>query len=720
MSHSSKTRWVALRIAGYYVLFGSLWIVVSGWLLHRFVTNPATEVMLETVKGWAFVFVTGLLLASLLNRNLREIGRWADSLKESENRWNFALDAAGYGVWDWNIQTNQVYYSPQWKALLGYSPEEIEPLFEEWESRIHSQDLASAVEALRQHLAGRSANFRSEHRLRCKDGSHKWILSRGRVTQRSAEGKPLRMVGTDSDISELKAAEAALREGLLFRREAEKIARIGAWKVNPKTNYLYWTEGVHDVIGIPFDYKPGFEEGLKFYDPESIPELRRALEKAVQDGAPFVIELGLNTATGQHIWTEVRGLGRIEEGGDAFAMGTFQDVTERKSVLEQLVQAQKMESVGRLAGGVAHDFNNLLTVILGYGRLLLAKLPQGNPSREPIAAICSAGERAAALTQQLLAFSRRQAMQPRILNLNDVLQATSRLLQRLIGEDIVLEVVPDPHLWNIRADAVQMDQVLMNLAVNARDAMPNGGRLCLETANRIVDAATAARYADAVTGPQVRLTVRDTGTGMDEATLSHLFEPFFTTKPQGAGTGLGLATVYGIVKQSGGWICVESEPGNGSAFHIYLPIVTEQKGEAEPGPSSDAAPPVGGATILLVEDQDAVRSLCSAVLRNSGYRVLEAENGEHALQLLATESDQIDLILTDVVMPGLSGNELAARANRQHAALPVLYMTGYADREFAPDSPGTPAAQLLRKPFTPSELLNRVRESLRDHRPESA
>lgn len=380
------------------------------------------------------------------------------------------------------------------------------------------------------------------------------------------------------------------------------------------------------------------------------------------------------------------------------------DVTEQKSLQAQFQQSQKMEAIGSLAGGVAHDFNNLLSVILSCSELLRTDL-QGREEREEIDEIINAGQRAADLTRQLLAFSRRQILQPRVVDLNEVVLGMEKMLHRLLREDIQLSVIRSEARAAAYVDPGQMEQVIMNLAVNARDAMPSGGKLTLELAHVDVAPEEAARHAGATTGPHVVLSVTDTGVGMDAATQARIFEPFFTTKEVGKGTGLGLSTVFGIVRQSAGAISVSSAPGNGTTFRIYLPAAVD----AVEHPQARAAEPIdlrGRETVLLVEDEDAVRQVARSVLERNGYRVLEAQNGGEAL-LIAEAEPRIDLLVTDVVMPRVSGPQVAARLRALKPELKVLYVSGYTDNALALRD-----EELLQKPLTPSALLTKVRDVL--------
>jgi signal transduction histidine kinase/ActR/RegA family two-component response regulator len=406
---------------------------------------------------------------------------------------------------------------------------------------------------------------------------------------------------------------------------------------------------------------------------------------------------------------------QLEYAGRRVRLMVAQDVSERQSLEEQLRQAQKMEAVGRLAGGVAHDFNNLLMVIKGHTELLLNALPPSDQISRKIEHIDRAADRATALTRQLLAFSRMQVLQPRAMNLNSIVEGIGNLLPRLIGEDIELVIRPSASLGTIRADASQMEQILMNLAVNARDAMPGGGKLVIETSNAELDKAYSASHPIVKPGHYVLLAVSDSGTGMDAATQAHIFEPFFTTKEQGKGTGLGLATVYGVVKQSGGFIWVYSEVGKGTCFKIYLPRV-DQLAETPEALQPLAEIPRGTETVLLSEDEQDVREVAREFLESGGYTVLEAPSGEEALQLSAKHQGKIALLITDMVMPGIRGQELAARLQRERHDLRVLYMSGYSEHSAADESQTENPVRMLTKPFSRGALLRTVRELLNETR----
>ena len=412
--------------------------------------------------------------------------------------------------------------------------------------------------------------------------------------------------------------------------------------------------------------------------------------------------------------TVLRVSGRAVCDGDkktAFEL-FIEDVTERRALEQQLQQSQKMEAVGRLAGGIAHDFNNLLMVISGYSEFLLDRLGPDPALRGPAQEIAGASQRASSLTRQLLAFSRKQMLAPKILDLNGVVTENLKMLTRVIGEDIDLLMVPASSLGAVRADAGQIDQVIMNLAVNARDAMPSGGKLTIETSNVSLDEEYARFHAPLRAGEYVMLSISDTGLGMDSETQSHIFEPFFTTKGP-KGTGLGLSTVYGIVKQSGGYIWVYSEPGKGSTFKIYLPRVAERVEPAQVVvPEEPAFTEPGTETILLAEDEANLRYLARQFLEKQGYRVIEAVDGAAAMQIAVAHEGIIHLLLTDVIMPGMNGRELAQRISEIRPNTKVLYMSGYTENVIGHNGTLDADVRLLQKPFTLRDLKNTVREVL--------
>jgi PAS domain S-box-containing protein len=422
-------------------------------------------------------------------------------------------------------------------------------------------------------------------------------------------------------------------------------------------------------------------------------------------------ELVTSATTGQARWFQTVKVPLVyDKGASPQVLGISTDITQRKRLEDQLRQAQKMEAIGRLAGGVAHDFNNILTAIIGHVDLLLEEEQEGGGRRVDLIGIKQAAERAAGLTHQLLAFSRKQVLQPKVLDLNALVNGTDQLLRRVIGEDVELRTVARPGLGAVEADPGQLEQVLVNLAVNARDAMPSGGRLTIEITNVELDQSYTRAHPPMAPGPYVLLTVSDTGVGMSAEIRAHIFEPFFTTKPSGKGTGLGLATVYGIVKQSGGYIWAESEPGCGATFRIYLPrIVT---GAPAAAPAGAMAAEGGSETVLVVEDEDVVRALTSKVLQKRGYQVLVASSGPEALGLASRHPGAIHLLVTDVIMPRMSGRELARRFATLRPEAKVIYVSGYPDDAIIRHGVLESGLVFLQKPFAPEALAAKVREVL--------
>jgi PAS domain S-box-containing protein len=478
-----------------------------------------------------------------------------------------------------------------------------------------------------------------------------------------------------------------------------------------------------DLVGTPFVdlVHPGEREAAR----QDLEQLRAA--GAVRaDGRCLVAAGGREVRVDFSASLVDVGAARVEGGGGRgegkenpppapVVLAIAHDVTARMHLEEQLRGAQKLEAIGRLAGGVAHDFNNLLTIITASSDILLSRTDDER-TRDLLREIQRAGDRAAGLTRQLLMFSRKQVTEPRILDLNVVVADTERMLRRLIGEDVSLTTVLNPRLGRIKADAGQIEQVLMNLAVNARDAMPRGGKLSITTADVGLDEDHARAHPEVRPGPYVMLAVRDTGVGMDEATKTRLFEPFFTTKGPGKGTGLGLATVYGIIKGAGGHVEVESEPGHGTTFKVYLPRREEEALANRPSHQGLSRAPVGHETILLAEDEDAVRAITRHVLQMCGYVVLEADTGEEAIRVASEYSGPIDLLLTDVVMPGMGGRELAEHLTAARPDVRVLYLSGYTDDAIVRHGVLEAETAFLQKPFTPTILAQKVREVLDSER----
>jgi len=496
----------------------------------------------------------------------------------------------------------------------------------------------------------------------------------------------------------------------LFRLITENAVDMIA-VVDVNGNRLYNSPSYQKILGYSVEELQATSP-LDQIHPEDYLLVKESSAEALRTGAGRRIEYRMRHKDGTwHYLESTASAIRSDEDEVEKLVIVDRDITSRRRLEEQFRQAQKMEAVGRLSGGIAHDFNNLLGVIIGYTEILQERLEQTGPLRESVDEILKAGSRAAALTRQLLAFSRQQVLEPKVLDLNDTVSDTQKMLERILGEDIEFITRLEPNLGRVKADPGQIEQTLMNLVVNSRDAMPEGGKLIIETTNAEMDEVFVRRYSYPVkTGSYVLVTVTDTGTGMDSETQTHIFEPFFTTKPKDAGTGLGLATVYGVVKQSGGYIEVFSELGKGTTLKIYLPRVDEAVERASPTAASDGSLQ-GNETILLVEDETALRTLARNVLKSFGYHVLEATNGAEALTL-ADGTAVIHLLLTDVVMPGISGRVLAQELMARYRDLKVIYMSGYTGQGIGNSGERNAEGQFLPKPFTREVLARKIRKAL--------
>lgn len=962
-SRWAATRGVATKIALVYALVGVVWIISSDWLVHKLVPDNETEVLINTLKGWFYVSMTAFLLWVALDFYFRQIRRTADLLRESEQRWQFALDGADHGVWDWNTVTNEVFFSHKLTEMLGYKMQEFGHDLAAWETRIHPEDLPRIMAQLRPHLERQTASYECEHRVRCKDGSYKWILDRGQVIQRDALGKPLRMIGTHTDITARKEAEAALATEAIRRRilvdqshdgivvldqqgqvvEAnqryaqmlgytmDEVRQLHVWDwearyeraqieqmiqtIGPsgahfETQHRRKDGSIFDVeissngavidgqkliFGVCrdisarkraeralrerelqlrlfiehspaaiamfdqdmryisssrrwlLDYNLGEQDltGRSHYDvfpeiPERWREIhRRCLAGAVErsDADPFpradgkldwvhweihpwrnpddrigglimftevitqrvqaqaalqaseerfrrVVESApeaifirtgqtfayLNAAAvklfgathpeqllGQPVLNRFQAesrapaLERIQEldthqrptlsanrillrlDGQAVpvilsavpfdyqeqrsSLVFARDMSTHKQLEAQFRQAQKLEAIGQLAGGVAHDFNNILAATMMHLGLLQMNPALDAETRQTLKELEEENRRAVTLTRQLLMFSRRSALDVKPVDLNELVANLLKMLTRLIGENIDLRSEGQAGLPLVEADAGMMEQVLMNLIVNARDAMPQGGRITIRTTVTEIQTAQANLNVNRRPGRFVCLAVSDVGCGMDTELLKRIFDPFFTTKEAGKGTGLGLATVHGIVAQHKGWVEVESQVGKGSTFHVFLPALIS--GQKVIAPESETTTlHRGGETILLVEDDPRVRLTTGQFLRLLGYRVYDAANGHDALKLWELHGPNVDLLFTDMIMPeGMTGLELAEQMQRLKPGLKIIISSGYSHEIAQHGVPNKPGIVFLSKPHEPKKLSDLVRASL-DQRPQ--
>jgi len=607
-----------------------------------------------------------------------------------------------------DMEGKRIFNSFSYERVLGYSLEELRESSSS--EQIHPEDrekVRQAAEEARHTGVGKPLEYRVRH----KDGSWRVLESTASVI-RNSKGEPESFVIVNRDVTERKRSAEALRRSEAGFRSVVEDAPYGIYRatlsgelvlVNSALEKMLGYSSQEDLVGTnlaesiyryPLEHQKLNETLLQ---QESFKDIE--VEWKRKDGAPIIVR-----CSGCPI--------KDETGAIAYVEVFAEDITERRTLERQLRMAQKMEAVGRLTGGIAHDFNNLLGVIIGYSQVLKRGLGSEHTSFEHADEIEKAGKRAVSLTRQLLAFSRQQVLEPVVLNLNTLVSDMEKMLPRLIGEDVALKLELDASLLQVKADPSQIEQVILNLTVNARDAMPDGGRLLIRTANVNLDTAYTHNHPGSRAGSYVMLRVTDTGTGIDPEIQSQIFEPFFTTKERDKGTGLGLATVYGIVKQSGGYIAVDSEKGKGASFSVYLPPL-EQTATHSVAPL--AATPVntrGTETILLVEDAEPLRKLAEMFLKESGYRILSAGDGQQALQMARLHLGPINLLLTDVVMPGMNGRVLGERLAPSQPGMKVLYMSGYTDSFIAGHGVLEAGTHLLHKPFTQETLTRKVREIL--------
>ena len=628
--------------------------------------------------------------------------------KQSEQRYRAIVEQAVEGILLADVGSQRILETnASLQTLLGYSAAEVQGFtLRDVALRNVATGEDRTLECLLQTESAMPLS--GERQIRRKDGS--WACVELNANLVSSDSSRILCV-VFHDISKRRKAE----EELLLRDRA--IEAIGQGIVisdpnQPDTPVIYVNAAFEKLTGYSRDEVVGrncrFMQGTDT-DPAAVEIIRNA----IRERRPCVVQLVNHRKDGTKFWNSLIVSPVFDSQGRlVYFVGAQTDITPVKKLEEQLRQSQKMEAVGRLAGGVAHDFNNILTAMIGYCQLTLDELKSDHPARPNVEEIAAAAERAASLTRQLLAFSRKQTLQPRVLDLNAAVTNMDKMLRRLLGEDIELVTKPTPGLGSVKADPGQLEQVILNLAVNARDAMPSGGRLIVETANATLDGQSIHQHEDVKPGDYVMLAVTDTGSGMTDEVKARLFEPFFTTKPQGKGTGLGLATCYGVVKQSGGHITVYSEVGRGTTFKVYLPRIFEQADVTPTAPSAATARG-GNETILLVEDDPAVRGLNARLLRAKGYTVIEANNGQEALRVVSQQkNNDIALLLTDVVMPEMGGKELAQRFHATQPDTKVLFCSGYTQEAIDRNGELEPGTAFLQKPFTPLVLANKIREVL--------
>jgi PAS domain S-box-containing protein len=801
-------------------------IIVSGTI--------GEETAVAAMKAGAHDYLSKSNLARLvpaIERELRDAEerrkrkQAEQALLESEERWQFALEGNGDGLYDWNAETNEVYHSPRWKEMLGYAEPDIGVALSEWESRLHPDDKERVFAELQKHLNGETTQYTSEHRMLCKDGSYKWVLDRGRVMSRTADGKPLRMIGTHSDISDRKQAEEALhlqshalasavegiaqldvqglyvavnaayadllgyqtneliglpwqqtvhpadqpkmaiayqhmldegkvdvecrgvrKDGSTFYKQIMMVTsfsqeqhRVGHYcfvkditerkqaeeKIREQANLLeitadaisvrdldhhilFWNKGAEHLYGWQASEVLGRNALELLYRPEDIQIQLPMIQEALGQNGEWQGELSKVAKDGHMIVVQSRWtLMRDDAGQPKSILAVSTDITEKKQLESQVFRAQRLESLGTLASGVAHDFNNILTPILAASQLLPMKIPQlDEANRQLLQLIESSTKRGAALVKQILAFARGVEGTRMPLYVQDVLTEAIQVIRQTFPKTI--ELVTDTSAAGqtlVSADATQLQQVLMNLCVNARDAMPFGGTLRLSVQTQDLDAAYTRTHLEAHTGSYVVITVSDTGTGISTALLDRIFDPFFTTKETGQGTGLGLSTVLGIVKNHEGFVQVESTVGQGTQFQVFIPAIADMP-----------VPPIAGSPItvgnqeliLIVDDEPLIQQVTQTTLESHGYKTLVAKDGAEAISVYAQRQQDIQAVLMDIMMPGMDGLTAIRAMQRLNPKVKVIAASGLSSNSQLAERANVKA--FLAKPYTAQELLDTLQQ----------
>ena len=648
-------------------------------------------------------------MTSQLRTHAEEIRGNRSALEESHERFAAVAKATNDIIWDWDPRTERVWRSDAVKTLLGYDVNQSSERLD-WLRHVAPADHERVEASFRAALASDATTWSCDYELRRADGTSAYILDRA-IIVRDESGRPVRMVGAMTDVTAQKRAEeshsrlaAILQASPDFVGTADAVTLRVTW-INQAGRRMVGLGDDEDVSHLTVhDFQPTWVLESLFDEILSV----------VKAGGVWSGEAATRHRSGHEIPVLKTVVAHKRPDGQVEYISTVaRDIRERKQLEAQLLQAQKMESIGRLAGGVAHDFNNMLTAIIGYTELAKAQLPDSHPVQQDLDNVNDAARRSAALTRQLLAFARKQVITPRAVDLNDLIARIDTMLNRLLGENIRLVTKLKPGLSPVLIDPGQFEQVLMNLAVNARDAMPNGGTLSIETEDASLDETWCQQHPGTTAGDYGLVRVSDTGIGMSREVMAHLFEPFFTTKPSGEGTGLGLATCYGIVKQSGGTIWVSSEPGRGTAFDIYLP---RYRGAARSDERRQTAAAsvrnTGRETILLIEDETVVRELAHRALTARGYQILTAVDGPDAVEIARYHKGAIDLVLSDVVMPHMGVAELSAQLRHHRPGVRLLFMSGYSEMAVYSHGVIEAGAGLIEKPFTPESLARQVREAL--------
>jgi PAS domain S-box-containing protein len=646
-----------------------------------------------------------------LNRDISLERKTEAALHLIEERWQLALEGNNDGVWDWDITTGHFFYDTRYSVMLGFALGELPTHYAAHHKLVHPDDRAEFEASNQAHLMGAVSYFQHEHRIQSKSGDWIWVLDRGKVVSRSTEGRPLRMVGTHTDITARKQLEQRLRQAEELSLQVSRLAQIGGWELKLDSGQLTLSEGARPLHELPGSQQPNLEQFLNFFTPEARAALRAALFGRTADSPAFDLELPFISATDRPLRVRMIGRAVLREDRPILVRGAIQDITARydsenarRELEGRLFQAQKMETLGTLAGGIAHDFNNLLTGIIGYHELATDTIPEDHPARACLDEARGASMRARDLVEQILTFSRQSSGEEyEPVDLTLVLREAGRFLRATLAANIVIETDIPEDAGRVLANTTQIYQVLLNLGSNAAHAMrSNGGTLRISMHPTEIGAERVPTLGGATPGRYLRLDISDTGHGIDETTLRRIFDPFFTTKNSREGTGLGLAVVHGIIRAHRGAIDVESTVGIGTTFHIYLPVAEKA---SQPYSDKPERPPNGhGQSIFVVDDEELVGRFVTLALESIGYRVRAFNTGAKCLAALNEPDARPDLLLTDQTMPGLQGTELAAAMQEKLPNLPIIIMSGYFSKVPRQSLGALHHAQLLAKPFTTEEL----------------
>jgi two-component system cell cycle sensor histidine kinase/response regulator CckA len=649
-----------------------------------------------------------------LTREITERKRSEEALRESEARLSLTLEVSQAGRWEWDIERDELFFDARFHTMLGYTPGELPTTLQEWLPYHHPEDVPIWMPKAQACLHGDSPGYESEHRIRNKAGTWNWVFTRGKIVDRTTTGSPKLFIGFAMDITERKRVETKLNEQLHFQHQLLESIPIPVY--------------YKDVEGLYLGCNAAFEASTRLSRKDIVGKTVHEVAPKERADMHHEADLALLRHPGMQIY-EVSGIYKdgkhhdvifnkatFVDANDCVAgiVGTQIDITERKQAEEerkkieaQLRQAQKMESIGTLAG----DFNNILTAIVGYGYLSLMQMGDDDPHRENIELMLEGADRAAHLTKDLLLFSRKEMCEKTPVDLNEIVRMVEKFLMRIIGEDISCSISLHGGPILVYADSHQIEQVIMNLATNARDAMPEGGKLMIGTEETTIGKDFVAGFGYGIPGRYGLMTITDTGAGMDEETRKRIFEPFFTTKEVGKGTGLGLAVAYGIIRQHDGYINVYSEPGAGTTFRIYLPIISSEAQREEIAPKEEVLPQ-GRETILLAEDDDAARGLMNILLKQAGYTVIKAVDGKDAVKKFMQNRETIQLLISDLLMPHMSGKEAYDEMTAWRPELKAIFVSGYAPDEIREKMRLECGILLISKPISPKALLRKVRSVL--------